>query len=185
MQKAAVDNEWEKYRTFQHGKRRKSKEKKEVIEQAQKEGRVVHLAALMDNVLHQKRGTTSKVPKTQRPCGIAWRRCARWLRLVRCIHRAGAFSVSHDGGISCRRHFQTTRMRRTSKSDAVSACTLVKMEGAPKLLKPLESELPIVWIRRSQSRWLKNFRTKIQDPGVPLERNVYGHPWWETRQWSW
>ena len=36
------------YRTFQHGKRRKSKEKKEVIEQAQKKGRVVHLAALMD-----------------------------------------------------------------------------------------------------------------------------------------
>ena len=83
---------------------------------------------------------------------------------------------SQSRGPQCGRRFQTTRMRRTSKSDAVSAYTLVKMEGAPKLLKPLESELPIVWIRRSQSRWLKKFRTKIQDPGVPLERNVYGHP---------
>ena len=43
-------------------------------------------------------------------------------------------------------------------ADSVSAYTHVKMEDAPKLLKIPKSE------------W-----SSIEDPVVPLERNLYGH----------
>ena len=46
-------------------------------------------------------------------------------------------------------------------ADAVSAYTQVKMEDAPKLLKIPKSECQDIW---------------MEDPVVPLERNLYGHP---------
>ena len=53
-------------------------------------------------------------------------------------------------------------------ADAVSAYTQVKMEDAHKLLKIPKSECPDIWIRQSWS--------SMEDPVVPLERNLYGHP---------
>ena len=60
-------------------------------------------------------------------------------------------------------------------ADAVSACTQVKMEDAPKLLKILKSECPDIWIRLPRHKWPKSW-SSIEDPVVPLERNLYGHP---------
>ena len=60
-------------------------------------------------------------------------------------------------------------------ADAVSAYTQVKMEDAHKLLKIRESECPDIRIRHHdtncQSPW-----SSMEDPVVPLERNLYGHP---------
>ena len=53
-------------------------------------------------------------------------------------------------------------------ADAVSACTQVKMEDAPKLLK-------IPRIRLPRHKWPKSW-SSMEDPVVPLERNLYGHP---------
>ena len=53
-------------------------------------------------------------------------------------------------------------------ADAVSAYTEVKMKDAPRLLKIPKSECPDMWIRK--------FWSYIEDPLVPLERNLYGHP---------
>ena len=59
-------------------------------------------------------------------------------------------------------------------ADAVSAYTQVKMEDAQKLLKIPKSECPDIWIRLPRHKWPKS-RSSIEDPVVPLERNLYGH----------
>ena len=53
--------------------------------------------------------------------------------------------------------------------------TQVKMEDAPKLLKILKSECPDIWIRLPRHKWPKSW-SSMEDPVVPLERNLYGHP---------
>ena len=57
------------------------------------------------------------------------------------------------------------------------------MEDAPKLLKIPKSECPDIWIRLPRHKWPKSW-SSIEDPVVPLERNLYGHPLagllWET-----
>ena len=60
-------------------------------------------------------------------------------------------------------------------ADAVSAHTQVKMEDAPKLLKIQKSECPDIWIRLPRHKWPKSW-SSMEDPVVPLERNLYGHP---------
>ena len=60
-------------------------------------------------------------------------------------------------------------------ADAVSAYTQVKMEDAHKLLKIPKSEYPDTWIRLPRHKWPKSW-SSMEDPVVPLERNLYGHP---------
>ena len=60
-------------------------------------------------------------------------------------------------------------------ADAVSAKTQVKMEDAHKLLKIPKSERPDIWIRLPRHKWPKSW-SSMEDPVVPLERNLYGHP---------
>ena len=59
-------------------------------------------------------------------------------------------------------------------ADAVWAYTQVKMEDAHKLLKIPKSECPDIWIRLSRHKWPESW-SSIEDPVVPLERNLYGH----------
>ena len=49
------------------------------------------------------------------------------------------------------------------------------MEDAPKLLKNPKSDCPDIWIRLPKHKWPKSW-SSIEDPVVPLERNLYGHP---------
>ena len=60
-------------------------------------------------------------------------------------------------------------------ADAISAYTHVKMEDAPKLLKIPKSECPDIWIRLPRYKWPTSW-SSMEDPVVPLERNLYGHP---------
>ena len=53
--------------------------------------------------------------------------------------------------------------------------TEVKMEDVPKLLKIPKSECPDIWIRLPRHKWPKSW-SSMEDPVVPLERNLYGHP---------
>ena len=49
------------------------------------------------------------------------------------------------------------------------------MEDAPKLLKIPKSECLDIWIRLTRHKWPKSW-SRMEDPVVPLERNLYGHP---------
>ena len=60
-------------------------------------------------------------------------------------------------------------------ADAVSAYTPVKMEDAPSLLKIPQSECPDIWIRLPPHKWPKSW-SSMEDPVVPLERILCGHP---------
>ena len=60
-------------------------------------------------------------------------------------------------------------------ADAVSAYLQVKMEDAPKLLKIHKSECPDIWIRLPRHKWPKSWSI-MEDPVVPLERNLKSHP---------
>ena len=60
-------------------------------------------------------------------------------------------------------------------ADAVSACTQVKMEDAPELLKIPKLECPDNWICLPRHKW-PNSWSRMEDPVVLLERNLHGHP---------
>ena len=64
-------------------------------------------------------------------------------------------------------------------ADAVSAYTQAKMEDAPKLLKIPKSECPDIWIRLPRHKRPKSW-SSMEDPVVPLERNLYGHAFGRT-----
>ena len=49
------------------------------------------------------------------------------------------------------------------------------MEDAPSLLKIPKTECPDIWIRLPKHKWPTSW-SGMEDPVVPLERNMYGHP---------
>ena len=51
----------------------------------------------------------------------------------------------------------------------------LKWEDAPTLLKIQMSECPDIWIRLPKQKWPKSW-SSMEDPVVPLERHLYGHP---------
>ena len=67
---------------------------------------------------------------------------------------------------------RTVRAGRSPKK--TQAYTQVKMEDAHKLLKIPKSECPDIWIRLPRHKWPKSW-SSMEDPVVPLERNLYGH----------
>ena len=49
------------------------------------------------------------------------------------------------------------------------------MEDAPNLLNIPKSNCPDIWIRPPRHKWPKSW-SRMEDPVVPLERSLYGHP---------
>ena len=115
-----------------------------------------------------------KAPKVQRQSCTPTEHCQRWFRLSCSIYRTRIISVSNDGRKSNVYHIQTTRMRRTSSRRSISLHT-GQMEDAQSLLKIPKSECPDNWIRLPKQKWPKSW-SSMEDPVVPLERNLYGHP---------
>ena len=60
-------------------------------------------------------------------------------------------------------------------ADAVFACSQVKIEDAPTLLKIPKSECPGIWIHPPKHKWPKSW-SSMEHPVVLLERSLYGHP---------
>ena len=69
-------------------------------------------------------------------------------------------------------------------ADAESAYTHVKMEDASASVQLPKSECPDTWIRLPRPNWPKSW-SNIEEPVVPLERNLFGHPFagllWERQ----
>ena len=60
-------------------------------------------------------------------------------------------------------------------ADVESAHTQVKLGDAPRLLKIPKSEYPDIGIRLPRRKWPKSW-SSMEDPVVPLERNLHGNP---------
>ena len=91
------------------------------------------------------------------------------------IYRTRIISITNDSGKSHGYHFQTAGVVQDKKRTQYLLNTQVKMEDAPKLLKIPKSECPDIWIRLPRHKWPKSW-SSMEDPVVPLERNLYGHP---------
>ena len=61
------------------------------------------------------------------------------------------------------------------EANDAEAYTQVHLSDAPRLLRLLENECPQVWRGLPPSRRPKHWES-IDEPVVPLERNLHGHP---------
>ena len=171
--KAAVDKEWEKLEKFSAWNLTKIRSKKEVIDEARTTGEKVHFASLMD-ICHLKNAELEA--KHQKYKGRVV------LRGDIVKDDSGSFAVFTEQGSSASQMTAAKIMDIISRlpgcdgqaADAVSAYTQVKMEDAHKLLKIPKSECPDIWIRLPRHKWPKSW-SSMEDPVVPLERNLYGH----------
>ena len=172
--KAAVDKEWEKLEKISAWNLTKVRSKKEVIDEARTSGAKVHFASLMD-ICHLKNAELEA--KHQKYKGRVV------LRGDIVKDDSGSYAVFTEQGSSASQMTAAKVMDIISRlpgcdgqaADAVSACTQVKMEDAHKLLKIPKSECPDIWIRLPRHKWPKSW-SSMEDPVVPLERNLYGHP---------
>ena len=63
---------------------------------------------------------------------------------------------------------------RTGQAADATTDTQVKTEDAPKNYEKSKVRMSI-WIRLPRHEW-QNSWSGIEDPAVPLERHLYGHP---------
>ena len=172
--KAAVDKEWEKLENILAWDLTKVRNKSVVIDVARTKGRKVHFASLMD-ICHLKNAELETKRQKYRGRVV--------LRGDIVKGDSGSYAVFTEQGSSASQMTAAKVMDIISRlpgcagqaADAVSAFTQVKMEDAPKLLKIPKSECPDIWIRLPRHEWPKSW-SSMEDPVVPLERNLYGHP---------
>ena len=171
--KAAVDKEWEKLQKIPAWNLTKVRSKKQVIDEARTNGAKVHFASLMD-ICHLKNAELEA--KHQKYKGRVV------LRGDIVKDDSGSYAVFTEQGSPASQMKAAKVMDIISRlpgcdgqaADAVSAFTQVKMEDAPKFLKIPKSECPDIWIRLPRHKWPKSW-SSMEDPVVPLERNLYGH----------
>ena len=151
----------------------KVRNKKEVIDEARNKGRKVHFASLMD-LCHLKNSELE--PNFQEYTGrVVFRR-----DIVK--DDSGSYAVFTEQESSASQMTAAKIMDIVSRlpgcagqaADAVSAYTHVKMEDPSTLLRISKSECPDIWIRLPKHKWSKS--SSMEDPVVPLERILYGHP---------
>ena len=172
--KAAVDKEWEKLEKISAWNLTKVKSKKQVIDEARTSGATVHFASLMD-ICHLKNAELEAKHQTYKGRVV--------LRGDIVKDNSGSYAVFTEQGSSASQMTAAKIMDIISRlpgcdgqaADAVSAYTQVKMEDAHKLLKIPKSECPDIWIRLPRHKRPKSW-SSMEDPVVPLERNLYGHP---------
>ena len=145
-----------------------------MMEEARNKGGKVHFASLMD-LCHLKNSDLE--PTFQKYKGRVV------LRGDNVKEDSGSHAVFTEQGSSPSQMTAAKVMDIISRlprsagqtTDAVSACTEVKMEDAPTLLKIPESECPDIWIRLPRHKWPQSW-SGMEYPVVPLERHLYGHP---------
>ena len=147
------------------------KRKKEVTLEALRYKKKVHFATLMDICHSKKRGVATKIAEEKRQSFAPWYKTT-----------LGASAVFFEQGSSAS---QMTAAKAVDviailpdcdgqAADAVSAYTHVKLEEAPRLLR-----IPVRMSRyldtSTETRWPKSWPS-MEDPVVPLERNLCGRP---------
>ena len=171
---AAVDKEWEKLEKIPAWDLTKARSKSEVVDEARMKGAKVLFASLMDTC-HLKNAELEAKHRKYRGRIV--------LRGDIVKDDSGSYAVLTEQGSSASQMTAAEVMDIISRlpgcsgqaADAVSAYTQVKMEDAHKFLKIPKSECPDIWIRLPRHKWSKSW-SSVEDPVVPLERNMYGHP---------
>ena len=169
------EKEWEKLEKISAWNLTKVRSKKEVIDEARTKGAKVHFASLMD-MCHLKNAELET--KHQKYKGRVV------LRGDSVKDDSGSYAVFTEQGSSASQMTAAKVMDIISRlpgcdgqaADAVSVYTQVKMEDAHNVIEKIpKSECPDIWIRLPKHKWPKSW-SSVEDPVVPLERNLYGHP---------
>ena len=145
-----------------------------MIDEARTKDAQVHFASLMD-ICHLKNADWRQNTKKYKGRVV--------LRGDIVKDNSGSYAVFTDQGSSASQMTAAKVMDIISRlpgcagqaADAVPAFSQVKMEDAPKLLEIPKSECPDIWIRLPRHKWPKSW-SSMEDPVVPLERDLYGHP---------
>ena len=153
--KTAVDKEWEKLEKISAWNLTKVRSKSEVIDEARTKGAKVHFDSLID-ICHLKNAELEV--KHQKYKGRVV------LRGDIVKDDSGSYAVFTEQGSSASQMMAAKVMDIISRlpgcagqaAHAVSACTQVKMENAPKLLKIPKSECPDIWIRLHDTNGLNH-----------------------------
>ena len=172
--KAAVDREWEKLEKIQAWDKTKVRNKSEVIDEARTKGIKVHFASLMD-ICHLKNAELET--KHQKYKGRVV------LRGDIVKDDSGSYAVFTEQGSSASQMTAAKVMNIISRlpgcagqaADTVSAYTQVQWKMLQKYSNIPKSDCPDIWIRLPRHKWPKSW-SSMEDPVVPLERNLYGHP---------
>ena len=173
--KAAVDKEWEKLENISAWNLTKVRSRKDVIDEARTSGAAIYFASLMD-ICHLKNAELEAKHQKYKGRGVfrgdivkdGSGSCAVFIERVSSASQMTAANIIMD---------IISRLLGCDgqAANAVSAYTQVKMEDAHKLLEIPKSECPDIWIRLPRHKWPKSW-SSMEDPVVPLERNLYGHP---------
>ena len=152
-----------------------SQKTSELIDEARMKGRKVHFASQLMDTCHWKKAEFETKHQKYKGRDVVRGDIVK--------DDSGSYAVFTEQGSSASQVTAATVMDIISilpgcagqAADAVSAYTQVKMEDAPKILKIPKSECPDIWIRLPRHKWPKSW-SSMEDPVVPLERNLYGHP---------
>ena len=151
----------------------KVRSKKKVIDEARTKGAKVRFASLMDMSFEN----AELEAKHQKYKGRVVLRGG----IVK--DDSGSYAVFTEQGSSASQMTAAKVMDIISRlpgcagqaADAVSAFAQVNMDDAHKLLKIPKSECPDIWICLPRHKLPKSW-SSMEDPVVPLERNLHGHP---------
>ena len=144
-----------------------------MIDEARTKGAKFHFASLMD-ICHLKNAELeAKHQKYKGRVVLRGDIVKDDIRSYAVFTEQRIISISNDSSKSHGYHLQIARLRWTGSRRSI--CLYPgKMVDAPKLLKIPKSECPDIWIRLPRHKWPKSW-SSIEDPVVPLERNLYGH----------
>ena len=173
--KAAVDKEWEKLEKISAWNLTKVRSKKEVIDEARASGATVHFASLMD-ICHLKNAELEA--KHQKYKGRVV------LRGDIVKDDSGSYAVFTEQGSSASQMTAAKIMDIISRlrglrwtSSRRSICLFPSKNGrCSQIIENTKIGVcPDIWIRLPRHKSPKSW-SSMEDPVVPLERNLYGHP---------
>ena len=159
--KAAVDKEWEKLKKMSAWDLTKVRSDKEVIDEARTKCTQIHLASFVD-ICHFNAELETKRQKYKGRVVLRG-------DIVKDDYSTRIISITNDSSKSHGYHLQTARLRWTSSRRSIGLYPS-RMEDAHNWLKIPKSEF-----RLPRHKWPKSW-SSMEDPVVPLERNLYGHP---------
>ena len=172
--KATVNKALEKPWKIPAWDERKGKSKLGVFRREKKDANTVHFANLWTPCLLKRAELARHLQKYKEPVVLWEGHC----------HRRRRIAVLTEPGVSASPKAAATFLDAVSMlrglvgeaSDAVSTYAQVKMTYAPKFLRMPKEERIELWITVSSRRRPKSWEN-IEEPLVPLGRNLYGHPW--------
>ena len=172
--KAAVDKEWGKLEKISAVNLTKVRSKKEVIGEARTKGAQVHFASPMD-ICHLKNAELEAKHQKYRGRVVLRGDIVKDDLVSYAVFTGQGSSASQMSAAKVTDIISRLPGSDGQAADAVSAKTQVQMEDAYKVFENPESVCPDIWIRLPRHKWPKSW-SSMEDPVVPLERNLYGHP---------